>query len=110
LSVGKIRKYFEVFVMESGRKIGIYIRVFGLVQGVGFRASTYRKARELGLKGYVKNLPSGYEVEIVAEADEDKILDLLEWAKNGPPGARVDKVEYETLPYEGKFKDFKIEY
>ena len=89
---------------------GIYIRVQGVVQGVGFRASTYYKARELGLSGYVRNLPSGDEVEIVAEGEEERLKELLEWAKKGPPGALVRKIEYEFLPYEGKYKSFKIEY
>ena len=100
--------YFDIIAMQNKKRI--YIRVYGLVQGVGFRASTYYKARELGLTGYVKNLPSGDEVEIVAEGDEKQLMALLEWAKKGPPGSRVEKVQYEFLPYEGKFKNFKIEY
>jgi acylphosphatase len=93
----------------QAKNVGIYIKVYGFVQGVGFRASTYYKARELGLKGYVRNLETG-EVEILAEGDERAILALLEWAKKGPPSARVDKVEYEFLPYTGRFSSFEIRY
>lgn len=87
----------------------IYIKVYGIVQGVGFRESTRRKAKSLNLTGYVKNLPTG-EVEIVAEGDEENIKALLEWSKKGPPSAFVQKFEYKVEEFSGKFKDFKIEY
>lgn len=87
----------------------IYIKVYGLVQGVGFRASTVYQARKLGLNGYVKNLPTG-EVEIVAEGEEDKLNSLLEWSKIGPAGASVEKVEYKLEDFKGEFKNFEIRY
>lgn len=87
----------------------LYIKVYGIVQGVGFRASTLREARRLELTGYVKNLPTG-EVEIVAEGDEEKLKKLLEWAKKGPPGAVVEKVEWKEEEFTGLFKSFEIKY
>lgn len=87
----------------------IYIKVSGVVQGVGFRASTLRQARTLNLTGYVKNLQTG-EVEIVAEGEERDIIALLEWSKKGPPGSVVSKVEHKIEEFSGKFKEFKIEY
>ena len=57
--------------------------VSGIVQGVGFRYFIYRKAVELGLRGYVKNLFDG-NVEIVVEGEKDKIQILIEHAKIGP--------------------------
>lgn len=90
-------------------KARVYIKVYGLVQGVGFRASTYYKAKELGLAGYVKNLETG-EVEILAEGEKEKLEELIEWAKKGPKSARVEKVEYQFLPYEGTFRSFEIKY
>ena len=68
------------------------IRVMGKVQGVYFRASTRDQARQLGIKGYVKNLPGG-EVFIEVGGDEDKVRKLIEWAHSGPLMARVDSVE-----------------
>jgi len=69
-----------------------YYFVSGRVQGVFFRASTQEKARQLGLSGWAKNLADG-RVEVLA-CGTDEILAKLElWLRQGPPMARVDKVE-----------------
>ncbi|HIQ13232.1 MAG TPA: acylphosphatase [Thermoprotei archaeon] len=86
-----------------------YIRVYGRVQGVFYRANTRNKARELGLKGYVRNLSDG-SVEAVVEGDKDKVEKLLEWMRIGPPMAKVDRVIVEYQEYKGDFKDFTIKY
>lgn len=66
--------------------------VHGLVQGVGFRFSTQREARELGIKGYAKNLEDG-SVEVLACGEARQVEVLLAWLKaGGPRSARVDKV------------------
>ncbi|MFW6067352.1 MAG: acylphosphatase [Myxococcota bacterium] len=85
----------------------IQMVVRGRVQGVFFRASTQREARQLGLSGWVKNRPDG-SVEIVAEGEEDQVKDLLAWAQHGPTTARVDKVETKWRSYTGEFSDFRI--
>lgn len=86
-----------------------HIRVYGRVQGVFYRANTRNKARELGLKGYVRNLSDG-SVEAVVEGDKDKVEKLLEWMRIGPPMAKVDRVIVEYQEYKGDFKDFTIKY
>jgi acylphosphatase len=68
------------------------IRVKGNVQGVFYRASTVDVAKSLGLKGYVRNEPDG-SVFIEAEGEEEIVKKLIEWARNGPPHARVDNLE-----------------
>jgi len=68
------------------------ILVAGRVQGVGFRAFTEKEARRLGINGFVKNLPDG-RVEIIAEADAEKLQALLALCHQGPLFARVDAVE-----------------
>ncbi|MBC3945621.1 acylphosphatase [Erwinia persicina] len=66
--------------------------VHGLVQGVGFRFNTQREARELGIKGYAKNLEDG-SVEVLACGEARQVEALLAWLKaGGPRSARVDKV------------------
>jgi acylphosphatase len=87
----------------------IRIKVFGLVQGVFFRYTTRKVARNLGLTGYVKNLPDG-TVFIDAEGPEDKIYELLEFSKHGPRSARVEKVEYEFISPNNEFKEFDYEF
>lgn len=85
----------------------IHLVVRGRVQGVYFRASAQREARQLGLTGWVKNRNDG-AVELVAEGEEDQVKDLLAWAQNGPATARVDRVETRWRSYTGEFPDFRI--
>jgi len=70
--------------------------VHGKVQGVFFRASTARVARDLGVTGYARNLPDG-RVEVLAVGEEMAVEQLCSWLGQGPPRARVDKVECELL-------------
>ena len=75
----------------------IHGTVSGQVQGVFFRASTRDRARELGLSGWVRNLPDG-RVEFVAEGEETTLQELLRFLRVGPPGAQVNDlvVEWST--------------
>ncbi|MEM4663290.1 MAG: acylphosphatase [Candidatus Diapherotrites archaeon] len=83
------------------------VRVYGLVQGVFFRAFTRECAVSLGLKGYVRNMPDG-SVEIVAQGEEEKLKKLLEKVKIGPPAAEVEHVEEQWgLPMR-KYENFEI--
>jgi acylphosphatase len=66
--------------------------VRGVVQGVGFRWHTKSRARELGVAGWVRNLPDG-SVEVWAEGAATAVADLLRWLERGPPAARVETVE-----------------
>lgn len=80
-------------------------KVYGWVQGVGFRMYTRMHALSLNLKGFARNEPNG-TVYIVAEGDEKDLLKLLEYIKNGP--GRVDKVDYKILSAKGEFSGFSI--
>lgn len=66
--------------------------VSGRVQGVFFRAGTRGQARVLGLRGHARNLADG-RVEVLAVGDEAAIERLAQWLRQGPPQARVDRVE-----------------
>ena len=70
------------------------IRVYGEVQGVGFRAWVARKAARLGLKGYVENQPDG-SLLVVVEGERGRIEELVEECRRGPPLSRVESVEVE---------------
>jgi acylphosphatase len=70
--------------------------VTGQVQGVGFRAFTYEAARDLKLKGWVRNL-TDLRVEIVAEGPEKDVAKLLERVKKGPPSSKVKDVAEATV-------------
>lgn len=67
-------------------------RVEGRVQGVWFRESTRREAVPLGITGYAKNMADG-SVEVLACGDSDALDRLAKWLEQGPPMARVTRVE-----------------
>ena len=77
----------------------IHLVVRGRVQGVYFRATAQREARQHGLSGWV---------EIVAEGEEDDVKDFLAWSHNGPSTARVDAVDVRWRSYTGEYTDFRI--
>jgi acylphosphatase len=83
---------------------------YGRVQGVYFRYFVRNAARNLGLKGYVRNLASGDAVEIKAEGQKPQLDRLLEELKTGPPGAWVRTVEIDWSGYTGHFDNFSIRY
>ena len=87
------------------KRIEIIVR--GRVQGVYYRATAEREARQHGLTGWVKNRKDG-SVEMVAKNEEDAVKDFLAWAQLGPSTARVDKVETRWRSYTGEFTDFRI--
>ena len=66
--------------------------VSGRVQGVFFRATTRKRALELGLRGHAINLPDG-RVEVLAAGDADALETLAGWLWQGPPNAKVEGVE-----------------
>jgi len=83
--------------------------VYGFVQGVFFRDFVDRKAGQLGLSGYVRNLPGG-SVEVLAEGERKKLEELITCLKVGPPAARVKKVTSKWSDYTGRYSDFRIRY
>jgi acylphosphatase len=83
--------------------------VYGHVQGVFFRAFVSGQARELGLTGYVRNLPKG-SVEVKAEGERSRLEELIGRLKTGPPGAIVDKVAANWSEYTGSYSGFSIRY
>ena len=84
------------------------IIISGKVQGVFFRANVKSKANELGISGYAKNLENR-DVEIIAEGDESKIKELIDFIKKGPGMARIDKLDTKETAIKN-FKSFEIKY
>ncbi|MEK7269350.1 MAG: acylphosphatase [Planctomycetota bacterium] len=79
----------------------------GRVQGVGFRAFTQDLARRVGLRGFVRNLPTG-EVEIQAEGGEDALRVFESGVRNGPPGSEVGSLERKPAPAEAMPERFEV--
>ena len=84
--------------------------VYGRVQGVFFRSFVSRQATQLGLTGYVRNLPDGRAVEVHAEGERKQLKELISYLKIGPPGAKVKKVETSWSEYTGSYSRFSIRY
>ncbi|UUN27101.1 acylphosphatase [Streptomyces sp. FIT100] len=74
--------------------------VTGLVQGVYYRDTCRRVAREYGVAGWVRNLADG-SVEAVFEGEPDGVETLVRWAGQGPPTAVVREVEVREEEPEG---------
>ena len=74
--------------------------VQGHVQGVFFRETTKRRALSAGVAGWVRNLPDG-SVEAVFEGERTAVERLVDYAREGPRGARVDWVDIEAEEPEG---------
>ena len=68
--------------------------IHGRVQGVGFRASLAWEAHAQGVTGWVRNRRDGTVEAMVCGSDE-AVAAMIAWARRGPPGARVDRVEVE---------------
>jgi len=94
--------------MSSDDHTALRAVVRGRVQGVNFRDFVCRRARFLRLSGYVRNLPDGRSVEVVAEGRQADLERLLEYLRDGPTRARVDTVDLEWRQATGAYRDFGI--
>jgi len=86
--------------------IHLNIKIFGKVQGVGFRYSARVKAGKLGIAGFVRNELDG-SVYIEAEGDERVLKQFLEWCEHGFDFAEVAKIESSAEEVKN-FPDFAI--
>ncbi len=95
--------------MAEADQICVRYRVTGRVQGVGFRYFVWRRAQDLGLGGWVRNLPDG-AVEVEAVGREADLAALEGDLEAGPPGSRVDRVEGERRPPPEERKGFEVRF
>ena len=78
----------------------LHLTVHGRVQGVFYRNWTVQAARQLGLAGWVRNMPEG-TVEAHVEGEEPAVRALIAQMDDGPPAARVDRIEERSAEPEG---------
>lgn len=86
--------------------VAIHVKIKGLVHGVSYRASMAQIATEVGVKGWVRNVPDG-SVEAFLEGDEKNLKRILAWARLGPSRARVESVDVEKATPRNHL-DFRI--
>ncbi|MFI8481505.1 acylphosphatase [Pseudomonas sp. NPDC078700] len=77
---------------EHEARISMHGYISGRVQGVRFRQSTAEQAEQLGIDGWVRNLPDG-RVEVMCEGERQAIEVLRKWLARGPKSAKVESIE-----------------
>ena len=89
------------------KMVRAHAAIIGRVQGVFFRMETKYTADRWGVFGWVKNKPDG-TVDAVFEGDKARVAAVLDWCKEGPPGARVERVDVIWEDYAGEFDMFEV--
>ena len=87
----------------------IELNVIGYVQGVFYREFTLKTAKELGFKGFVKNLPDR-TVQIVAEGPDELLEQLVRFAWLGPSRANVSNVIVSWHSFKNEFENFSFRF
>ena len=93
--------------MEGGDRERAHLYVSGQVQGVFFRDSARERAEQLGLTGWVKNLPDG-RVEALFEGPSERVREMVRWCEQGPPHAAVESVKTEFEAFKGDLTGFEV--
>lgn len=86
---------------SDSEPVQVRASIWGVVQGVFYRAWTKETADSLGLDGWVSNLPDG-SVEAMFSGPSASVDTMLMLARRGPKAAKVENVEVE--PYKGEVK------
>jgi len=96
-------------VADTGTAVRLTARVEGMVQAVGFRYWTVRKAEELSLRGTVRNNDDG-SVAVVVEGPQAVVLQFRSWLRSPDAPGRVEHVEERITPATGAFSNFRVVY
>ena len=84
------------------------VRIYGRVQGVGFRYWAYRLAERFSVSGWVRNEPDG-SASAECEGSPENVDAFVARLRLGPPGSRVERAETRDVPAEGR-NSFTIEF
>ena len=85
----------------------VQLKIEGQVQGVCYRSFVCDKARQLQLKGFVRNCSNG-TVELVAEGEALHLNELIDWCRKGPPHAVVTNVRVQYKSVSSLYQGFEI--
>lgn len=83
----------------------ISLRIRGKVQGVFYRESMRQEAARLQLEGWVRNRSDG-SVEAFVQGEAEKLSEIVEWCRRGPPSAKVETVEESPADTETELHGF----
>ncbi|MES2436382.1 MAG: acylphosphatase [Patescibacteria group bacterium] len=85
----------------------IYCKIYGNVQGVFFREYAKKRAGELGVTGYVKNLDDG-TVELVAQGEDADLRTYLGYVSVGPEDGEVESINVQWGPLDVRESGFSL--
>jgi acylphosphatase len=86
-----------------------HVIVSGRVQGVWYRGATQRFASAAGVRGFVRNLPDR-RVEAVLQGDRAAVENVIDFMREGPPGAVVTDITVSFRTPAEAFRGFEIRY
>ncbi len=92
--------------MEDKKAVRLMLE--GIVQGVGMRFYISNTAKNIGVKGFVRNLSDG-RVETVAEGSPSEVDAFIEKVKKAPRG-RITDTELTEIPYKGSYNGFQVRF
>lgn len=91
---------------EDGMIQNRLVRVYGRIQGVGYREACVRRTRALGITGWVRNRVDG-SVEVMLQGSPEQLADMCDWFPGGSPASLVDRLDAtEVQPPLLRFDDF----
>ena len=73
-------------------RLRAHVIVHGRVQGVFYRVTTRREAQKRKITGWIKNLSNGH-VEAIFEGNKERIIEIIDFCRKGPPLAKVTTIE-----------------
>ena len=85
--------------------ITVNLRIYGIVQGVGYRHWTVKTAQKYGISGWVRNRSDG-SVEAILKGTKDSIDEMITSCYNGPSFANVEKIDIKLGEYSGEENKF----
>jgi len=88
-------------------KVRAHVIISGRVQGVYYRAKAREQAIAMELTGWIKNTPDG-KVEGIFEGEQEDVIKMIDWCRQGPPRASVSDLEIEWEEPRGDFSGFII--
>jgi len=88
-------------------RVGAHVFISGRVQGVFFRSVARREAQKRNVTGWVRNLPDG-RVEAYFEGEKEKVREIIDFCRKGPPLAAVTGVEVYWEELGGLHERFEI--
>jgi len=98
-----------MFFREIEMIFRVHVFISGTVQGVSFRWETLTKARNGNVNGWIRNLSDG-RVEAVFEGEETMVKAMIDFCRQGPSGARVNRVQVIYGEPMENFKTFEIHF